>query len=732
MRRPPVLPIALLLSVGCASVPQLTYPTAHRGDHVDEYHGVRVADPYRWLESTDSPESRAWIDAQVSLTTRYLDALAERPRIRKRIEQVWNYERYGVPFEEGGRYFYTKNDGLQAQSVLYVADSLEAAPRVLLDPNTLREDGTVSLKRWTVSDDGKRLAYQLSDAGSDWVQARIRDIDSGKDLDDHLKWLKFSGLAWLPDSSGFLYSRYDPPAAGQKLKQQNYFQKLYLHRVGTPQADDLLVYERKDEKEWGFSAGVTDDGTLLVVHVWMGAINKTQVFYRQLDPAAPQALSQAPMVELIAGFDADYEVIDNDGRTLFVQTNLDAPKGRVVAVDLDRPERASWKTVIPESKDTLRSVSMVGGDFFALYLADAHSVVRRFGPDGRPSPTAIELPGLGTVEGFSGERDDDETFFRFDSFTSPPTIYRYDVKTGATSVFRKSAVAANLDDYVTRQVWVTSKDGTKLPMFVSHKKGADAPDSPHGARRPAPTYLYGYGGFNVSLSPRFSPVVATWLEMGGVFAQPTLRGGGEYGEAWHQAGMKTNKQNVFDDFIAAAEHLVQAGLTTPAQLAIAGGSNGGLLVGACMTQRPELFAAAVPAVGVMDMLRFQEFTIGWAWVPEYGSSTSEAPEEFKALHALSPLHALARPGRHSVEYPATLITTADHDDRVFPAHSFKFAAQLQHTQPPRSPDPVLIRIETRAGHGAGTPTAKRIEEAADKLAFLTRHLSIALPPSFGR
>ena len=459
----------------------------------------------------------------------------------------------------------------------------------------------------------------------------------------------------------------------------------------------------------------------------MGAINKSLVFYRDLAGGGPDALTTEPMVELITGFDADYQVIDNDGRTLWIQTNLDAPKGRVVAVDLDHPGREHWKTVVPEAEETLESVSFVGGAFFASYLQDAHSVIRRFGPDGTPG-AAIELPGLGTVRGFGGDRADRETFFSFDSFTAPPTLYRYDVRSGAASVFRKSKVAVDLDDYITRQVWVTSKDGTKLPMFLSHRTDLGTPAGGAATSAPHPTYLYGYGGFNVSLSPAFSPVVATWLEMGGIFAQPTLRGGGEYGEAWHQGGMQTHKQNVFDDFIAAAEHLQNSGLTSPSRLAIAGGSNGGLLVGACMTQRPDLYAAALPAVGVMDMLRFQEFTIGWAWVPEYGSSTAEDPAQFRALHAFSPLHAL----RTGAAYPATLITTADHDDRVFPAHSFKFAAALQHAQSAASPNPTLIRIETRAGHGAGTPTSKRIEEAADKLSFLTKNLGMTLPEGFGR
>ncbi|HJT30722.1 MAG TPA: prolyl oligopeptidase family serine peptidase [Pirellulales bacterium] len=687
------------------------YPQARRGDQADDYHGTQVADPYRWLEDPDSPETRAWIEAENKITFGFLEKIPERERLRQRLTELWNYEKFGVPSQRGGRYFYTRNDGLQNQSVLYWAPSLEAEPKLLLDPNALSAEGTIAVSGTAVSDDGKHLAYGLATAGSDWQEWRVRDVESGADLDDHLKWVKFSGASWSHDGQGFYYSRYDEPAEGEQLTGQNYFQKLYYHKVGTPQSDDRLVYERRDEKEWGFHGQATDDGRWLVITVTHGTERKNNLFY--LDLAKPDA----EVVELLTGFEARYEFIDNDGDVFWVRTDLDAPRNRIVAIDVTQPDRESWKEIVAEADDVLEAVSVVGDRFFAIYLKDASSQVRMFalpGDDGAPDDdwVGLGLPGIGTAAGFTGRRGDKETFYSFTSFTTPTTIYRYDLAEERSEGFRRPKVGFEPDDYETEQVFYESKDGTRVPMFLTHRKG----QKPNPQ---TPTYLYGYGGFDISLSPSFSVGRLVWLEMGGLYAMPSLRGGGEYGRAWHEAGMKDKKQNVFDDFIAAAEWLIDHGYTSREKLAISGRSNGGLLVGACLTQRPELYGAALPGVGVMDMLRFHKFTIGWAWALEYGSS--DDAEHFKTLHAYSPLHNL-KPGTH---YPPTLITTADHDDRVVPAHSFKFAATLQAAQ--AGPAPVLIRIETSAGHGAGLPTSKAIEELADSYAFLVKVLGIETP-----
>ncbi|NJR68782.1 MAG: S9 family peptidase [Synechococcales cyanobacterium CRU_2_2] len=684
------------------------YPPTRTVDQIDHYHGTPIADPYRWLEDPNSDETQAWIEAQNQLTSGFLAGLsdpaelgtANRPTIQNRLTELWNYERYGIPFkrasESGNRYFYFKNDGLQNQNVLYTQTSLDGEATVLLDPNGLSEDGTVALSGLSVSEDGRLLAYGLSRSGSDWQEWKVRDVTSGQDLSDRIQWVKFSGAAWSRDGSGFFYSRYDEPQADNQFEDVNYFQKLYYHRLGTSQADDVLIYDRPDQKEWGFSGSVTEDGYYLLISVWQGTDRKNLVFYQDLrDP-------KGQVIELIAEFEAQFSLIENDGTIFWFQTDLDAPRGRVMAIDLAQPERQHWQEIIPEAEETLEGVEILNHQFVASYLQDARSQVKIFRLDGSFVRNVV-LPGIGSVGGFGGKRQDTETFYSFTSYTTPTSIYRYNLETGESQLFRQPRVDFESDDYITEQVFYHSKDGTRIPMFISYKKGMV-----HDGHNP--TILYGYGGFSVSLTPSFSPAVLVWMEMGGIYAVPNLRGGGEYGEAWHQAGTKLNKQNVFDDFIAAAEWLIAQAYTTSANLAISGGSNGGLLVGACMTQRPELFAAALPAVGVMDMLRFHQFTIGWAWCSDYGSS--ENPQEFEALYAYSPLHNL-KPG---TAYPATLITTADHDDRVVPAHSFKFAAALQAAQ--AGENPVLIRIETKAGHGAGKPTAKVIEEAADKWAFL--------------
>jgi prolyl oligopeptidase len=695
---------ALLLSTNTFAQmnKQSIYPPARRADQVDDYHGIKVADPYRWLEDPDSAESRAWIEAQNKLTFNFLDQIPARAQLKERLTKLWNYERYSPPVKEGGLYFFQKNDGLQNQSVLYATKSLSDAGTVLLDPNTLSADGTVALSGYAISHDGKYLAYGLAASGSDWNEWKVRDIATGKDLSDHLKWVKFSGAAWTKDGSGLFYSRYDEPNAKTKLEEVNYFQKLYFHRLGTPQSEDVLVYERQDQKEWGFAGEVSEDGRYLLISVWVGTDPRNRFFYKDLTN------KDAKVVELIPNLEAAYNFIGNDGAVFYFRTDLNAPRGRVIAIDTAKPERNHWRELIPQAPEALESITLIGDQFFASYLKDARTQIKLFDLQGKLL-RELALPGLGTAAGFSGKRSDTETFYAFTSFTTPTTIYRYDLKTGQSSVYRQPKVDFNPADYETKQVFYTSKDGTRVPMFITHKKGLQFDGQ-------NPTLLYGYGGFSVSLTPAFSLKNLVWMELGGVYAQPNLRGGAEYGEEWHLAGTKAQKQNVFDDFIGAAQWLIANKYTSTPKLAIHGGSNGGLLVGACMTQRPDLFGAALPAVGVLDMLRFHKFTIGWAWTSDYGSP--DHAEDFKALYAYSPLHNL----KPSTKYPPTLITTADHDDRVVPAHSFKFAAALQAAQ--GGDAPVLIRIETKAGHGAGKPTAKMIDEIADEWGFLLKVLQM--------
>ncbi|HLO84692.1 MAG TPA: prolyl oligopeptidase family serine peptidase [Nostocaceae cyanobacterium] len=680
----------------------VTYPIAPKSNQIDDYHGTLVADPYRILEDPDADATKAWVEAQNQLTFAYLEEIPAREQIKQRLTKLWDYEKYGVPFKEGKRYFYFKNDGLQNQSVLYTLETLDAEPKVLLDPNLLSEDGTVALSGIAISENGKLLAYGLSSSGSDWQEWKVRDIETGEDLADHLQWIKFSGASWTKDHQGFFYSRYDEPNEKTKFEDINYYQKLYYHKLGTSQTDDILIYHRPDQKQWGFSGDVTEDGKYLVISVWLGTDTRNLVFYKDLTNP------NSEVIELIKEFESNYTFVDNDDSVFYFRTDLDAPRGKLIAIDINKPAPANWQEIIPQFAETLGSVGILNNQFVASYLKDARSQIKIFDLQGN-FIREVELPGIGSVDGFDGKRGDTETFYSFTSFTTPGTIYRYNLITGKSEIFRQAEVDFNSEDYETKQVFYQSKDGTQVPMFVTHKKGIKLDGN-------NPAYLYSYGGFNISLPPGFSVSILVWMEMGGVYALPNIRGGGEYGEEWHQGGMKEKKQNVFDDFIAAAEWLISNNYTKPEKLAIGGGSNGGLLVGACMTQRPELFGAALPAVGVMDMLRFHKFTIGWAWAAEYGCA--ENPEEFKTLYAYSPLHNL----KSGTTYPATLITTADHDDRVVPAHSFKFAATLQETHAGEAP--VLIRIETKAGHGAGKPTTKIIEEAADKWAFLVRVLGV--------
>ncbi len=671
------------------------YPDAKRGDVVEDYHGTKVADPYRWLEDPDSAETKAWVEAENKVTFGYLERITEREAIKKRLTELWNYERFGMPQSGGSQYVYSRNDGLQAQAVLYTSEGLSGTPRVLLDPNTLSKDGTMALGGTSLSDDGRYLAYGVSDGGSDWNTWRVRDVKTGADLDETLGWIKFSSPAWLPDASGFFYGRYDAPAKGAELEAVNYNQKLFFHKVSTAQEADTLVYQREDHKEWQFGPTVSEDGRFLVIDVSEGTDPKNRVFYRDLREP------QSAVVELLTDFDANYSFLGNEGSTMWFFTNLDAPRGRIIAIDTANPARANWKELVAQAPETLTSVSLVGEHFIASYLKDARSLVKVFALDGKFT-REVELPGLGTASGFGGRRNKNESFYSFASFTSPTIVFRYDVESGKSEVFRAPKLLFDPSEYVTEQVFYTSKDKTRVPMFLTYKQGITKNSK-------NPTLLYAYGGFNISLTPSFSPARIAWMERGGIYAVANLRGGGEYGESWHAAGTKLKKQNVFDDFIAAAEYLIDTHYTSKPKLAIQGGSNGGLLVGAAITQRPELFGAALPAVGVMDMLRFHKFTIGWAWTSDYGSSDNA--EEFKALYAYSPYHRL----RAGKSYPATMVTTADHDDRVVPAHSFKFAAELQHAQ--ASDNPVLIRIDVRSGHGAGKPTAKLIEQASDEMAF---------------
>ena len=699
--------IAVLLTMTIASLAgkesPFSYPDSRPGDTVEVLHGVEVPDPYRWLEDLNSKETAQWVKAQNDLTETYLNKIPGRDALDQHLTKLWNVERFGVPFYEGGRYFFTKNDGLQNQSVLYATPTLEEDPSILLDPNTLSEDGTVALSDYEVSPDGKHLVYATSASGSDWIEWRLREITTGKDLSDHLRWSKFSGASWSMDSKGFYYGRFPTPKEGEAMMAQNIHKKIYYHEIGTSQEEDRLIYERPEHPKQGLYAWVTDDGKYLLIQVSQGTDTKNGLFYQDLSQP------ESKVVELLPKFDASYDFITNLGSTFLITTDLNAPKQKIISIDLTNPEPANWKTLVPESADTLRSVSHVGGVLIANYLQNARTAIRRFKIEGSPLPS-VKLPGLGTASGFSGKSDQNETFYYFTSFTSPGATYRYDVAKNTSTLFKAPQTQFNSGDYESHQVFASSKDGTRIPMFVVHKKGLKLDGS-------NATLLYAYGGFNISLRPSYSPATIAWLDMGGLYVMANPRGGGEYGEEWHQAGMKLKKQNVFDDFIACAEHLIAKKYTSPKKLAIAGGSNGGLLVGACMVQRPDLYGACLPAVGVMDMLRFHKFTIGWAWQAEYGEPDHKA--DFINLLQYSPYHNLK-----VAEYPATLVITSDHDDRVVPSHSYKFAAALQAAQ--KGTTPTLIRIESKAGHGAGTPTAKRIEAIVDKYSFLAKSLGFQI------
>jgi prolyl oligopeptidase len=706
-QNPTTVPEAAALATAraaAASAP-LVYPPAPRGDVVDDYHGTRVADPYRWLEDPEAQVTKEFVRAQNALAQPWLEALPQRGWIRERLTELWNYERVGLPRLRGGKYFFLRNDGTQNQSVLHVADSLQAAPRVLFDPNAASSDATVALARFEPSPDGSIVAYSLSDGGTDWEIWKFRRTADGVDLPDELRFTKFWELSWAPDGSGVYYSRY-PQRVGDPSRGDDQAQPaVYFHRLGEPQGRDTLVYAVKDHPTRTPSASVSDDGRWLFVSLFDGYRTNGIDLIDLRDPeAAPRPL--------FAAWDARYTVIGSEGDTIYAVTTEAAPRSRVIAVDVRDPAPRSWRELVAQDALALDEASFVGGRIIARYVRDAHGVARLFDRDGRPLGE-VPVPGFGTLAGFGGKATDTETFFAYADYLSPGQVLRLDLRDGSTSVWRAPRFGADTSRYVTRQVFYTSRDGTRVPMYITHRrdlvKNGDAP-----------TLLYGYGGFNVSLTPSFRPAVITWLEMGGIYAEANLRGGGEYGDLWHEAGTKLRKQNVFDDFIAAAEFLVRDGYTRAQRLAISGRSNGGLLVGATLLQRPDLFAAALPGVGVLDMLRYHTASANARqWSSDYG--LAENPEEFAALRAYSPVHNV-RPGTC---YPPTLVTTADRDDRVVPWHSYKFAAALQHAQACASP--VLLRVETRAGHGAGKPTWMQIEDFADQWAFAAAMLGIRLP-----
>ena len=691
----------------------IKYPESKTVDQVDSFFGVDVADPYRWLEDDvrNSKEVRNWVEQQNKLTSDYLQGLPFREEIEQRLTQLWDFEKYRPPSRHGDKYYFYKNDGLQNQYVLYQADTCDGEATVFIDPNSWSEDGTVALGGTSFSDDGKRVAYSIQNAGSDWRTWKIKDVQSGLVLDDELKWLKFGGISWNKDGESFYYSRYDKPEADAEFQSLNLGQKIYLHRVGTSQAEDKLVHSDSEHAEWGFLPEVTEDGKFLIVTIWQGTDDRYQVMYAPLEKDG----TAGSLEYLIDNFENEFTFIGNDDDRLYFKTDVDAPRKSIIAIDLSNPAKANWKTIVPQATDAMISASMVSDYFVCEYLKDAKTQVNLYHVDGSIHQE-VDFPGIGSASGFGGKRRSTETFYSFSSFNRPPSVYRYDLATGKSHLIRNAEVDFDGDDFQVSQIFYTSKDGTKVPMFLAHRKGLKLDGG-------NPTLLYGYGGFNISLTPGFSISRLQWMEMGGVFAMPNLRGGGEYGKDWHKAGTKTNKQNVFDDFIGAAEWLIDNRYTAPQHLAIQGGSNGGLLVGACMTQRPDLFGACLPAVGVMDMLRFQKFTAGRFWVDDYGDADKDE-SEFRALYAYSPYHNL----KSDVAYPPTMVTTADTDDRVVPGHSFKFAARLQQSGAASGENPLLIRIETKAGHGAGKPTSKIIEEVADQWAFLALHLG--LKPTF--
>jgi prolyl oligopeptidase len=701
-----LLPLAAASALAQPAAAPTAYPATARGDVAEEQFGERVADPYRWLENDvrQDPAVRAWVTAQNEVSSRFLGRLPARAAFRARMTEMYDYERFGLPEKAGNHYFYTRNDGLQNQSVLYVRDGLDGTPRVLIDPNGWSRDGATALAEWDPSEDGRHLLYSVQDGGTDWRTVRVLDVATGQPTRDEVRWVKFSSLDWARDGSGFFYSRFPEPLAAAQFQSTNENHVVYFHRLGTPQSADRLVYATPDRPRLSNSAEVSEDGNWLIVTSSEGTDARHEITL--IDLTRPDA---APR-RLIAGFEHEWSYLGNRGATFYWRTSNGAPRQRIVATDIGRPQ-LRIREIVPEDRATLEDASIVGRQLIAQYLVDAKSEVRTFSLAGAPSG-AIRLQGIGSVGGFAGDMSSSETFYSFASFNRPGAIFRYDSATGRIGTFAEPRLRFDPSRYEVRQVFYNSKDGTRVPMFLVHRRDLDM-------RRPQPTLLYAYGGFNAAERPRYQPKWATWVDMGGVLAVANLRGGGEYGQAWHDAGRRANKQNGFDDFIAAAEYLIRARITTSRQLAIEGRSNGGLLVGAVVNQRPELFAAALPTVGVMDMLRFDRFTAGRYWVDDYGYPNREA--DFRVLRAYSPYHNI-RPG---VRYPPMLATTADTDDRVVPGHSFKYIAAIQHADPNGAPH--LIRIETRAGHGSGKPTDKQIEEYSDMYAFIAHFTGLGVP-----
>jgi prolyl oligopeptidase len=690
-------------SPDAAAAKAFAYPSFARTDTVDSYGDVKVPDPFRGLEEIDSAATKAWIAEQNALTQKLLATLPLRDTFKTRMTELWNFESFGLPFSEGDQWFITRNDGLQNQAVLYTMDSPTGKERVLLDPNTLSTDGTMALNGVQASPNGKYLAYAVSSGGSDWQIWKVRNVATGLDEPDHIEWSKFSGANWAADSSGFYYGAFDQPKGENALKAANTRQKIYFHKLGA--SEDQLVFEQPNAPDQSAGIFVTDDGQYLVNSIGLGTDERNLLFVQK---AGAPGTVDANWIKLVDQFEAAYSYVGNVGSTFYVLTTHGAPKYRLIAIDLIHPEPKNWRTVIKESDATLLSVSLVGDSFIANYLRNAKSEVQRVSLDGSKVST-IALPGVGTAAGFGGKQKDQETYFYFTSFTNPKALFKLDLRSNQVSSYKKPTLKFNPEDFVTTQVFYPSKDGSKIPMFITHKVGLTLSGR-------TPTLLYGYGGFNIPVLPTFSPATLTWMERGGIYAVANLRGGGEFGEEWHQGGMKTKKQNVFDDFAAAADYLIAEGYTAPKAIAINGRSNGGLLVAATLLQRPELFGAAIPAVGVLDMLRFNQFTIGKAWESDYGSP--QTPAEFAALYRYSPLHNI----KAGVDYPPTLVLTGDHDDRVYPAHSFKYAAQMQATY--QGENPQLIRIETRGGHGAGKPTSMQIEENTDWMAFAAKYIGL--------
>ena len=688
--------LSLCLVFGCKqqetalSIPQ--YPVTQKAAVTDNYFSTWVEDPYRWLEDDQDEMVKKWVEEQNKITFGYLSQIPDREKIKSRLTEIFNFPRFSSPFRAGEYYFFYKNDGLQNQSVIYIQKGLEGEARIFLDPNVLSIDGTTRASLTGFSHDDRYTAYSRSEGGSDWREMRVMEVESGKELEDRIQWIKFSRAAWHGD--GFYYSGFDKPEEGKELTAVNEFQKVFYHKLGTPQAEDKLIYEDKERPQRYFGVDVTEKEEYLFLFISEGT-HGNELFFKDLSN------QNSEFVPLVTGFDYNTYVIDNVGDKLLIITDMQAPMQKIMLVDTKNPSKENWTTVVPEKEEVISSASVAGGKLFVSYLKDANTRVYQYDLAGNLEKE-IELPALGSAYGFYGKRDDKILFYTFTSFTYPPTIYKYDITTGKSEVFRRAEVKFNPEDYEARQVFYPSKDGTKIPLFIVHRKGLKLDGK-------NPALLYGYGGFNASMTPYFNISNIILLENGGVYAMANLRGGGEYGEEWHRAGMLLNKQNVFDDFIAAAEYLIRENYTSSDRLAISGASNGGLLVGACMTQRPDLFKVAFPAVGVMDMLRYHKFTVGWGWIVEYGSSDEE--EHFKNLYAYSPLHNI----KEGVSYPATLVTTADHDDRVVPAHSFKFIATLQEKH--SGERPVLIRVETKSGHGASS-TTKAIEQLTDIWSFM--------------